>query len=141
VTRTFGGSNVMSMTASANSIANPVTNAADPRLLPADSHRLSGVEDTSQMIGVTRRLTVRWRRPIRTRRGTRASLRTRWFRGRRDRLGRVALGIRGIRVFGDLEIVEVPLTEEHCHALGLHAEKPAARRRTFNDAGLRGVRR
>jgi hypothetical protein len=36
-----------------------------------------------------------------------------------------------------LEIVEVPLTAEHCHALGVHAEKPAARRRTFNDAGLR----
>jgi hypothetical protein len=43
-------------------------------------------------------------------------------------------------VFGadeDLEIVEVPLTLEHCHALGVRAGTDAARRRTFNEAGPR----
>jgi hypothetical protein len=38
-----------------------------------------------------------------------------------------------------LEVVEVPLTLEHCHALGVRAGADAARRRTFNDAGLRVV--
>ena len=37
----------------------------------------------------------------------------------------------------DLEIVEVPLTVEHCHALGVRAGTDAARRRTFNEAGPR----
>jgi len=37
----------------------------------------------------------------------------------------------------DLELVEIPLTVEHCHALGVHASTDAARRRTFNDAGAR----
>jgi hypothetical protein len=36
-----------------------------------------------------------------------------------------------------LETVEVPLTAEHCSALGVHAATPAARRRTLNDAGRR----
>lgn len=36
-----------------------------------------------------------------------------------------------------LEIVEIPLTLEHCHALGVRASTDAARRRTFNDAGAR----
>jgi hypothetical protein len=36
-----------------------------------------------------------------------------------------------------LETVEVPLTAEHCRALGVHAGTPAARRRTLNDAGRR----
>lgn len=36
-----------------------------------------------------------------------------------------------------LEIVEVPLTVEHCHALGVRAATDAARRRTFNQAGAR----
>lgn len=36
-----------------------------------------------------------------------------------------------------LEIVEVPLTVEHCHALGVRAGTDAARRRTFNEAGPR----
>jgi hypothetical protein len=39
----------------------------------------------------------------------------------------------------DLEVVEVPLTLEHCRALGVRAGADAARRRTFNDAGLRVV--
>lgn len=38
---------------------------------------------------------------------------------------------------GDTEIVEVPLTENHCHALGVRAATDAARRRTFNQAGPR----
>lgn len=38
---------------------------------------------------------------------------------------------------GDTEIVEVPLTEDHCHALGVRAATDAARRRTFNQAGPR----
>lgn len=38
---------------------------------------------------------------------------------------------------GDLEVVEVPLTNEHCHALGVRAATDAARRRTLNDAGGR----
>ncbi len=37
----------------------------------------------------------------------------------------------------DLQIVEVPLTVEHCHALGVRAATDAARRRTFNEAGPR----
>lgn len=36
-----------------------------------------------------------------------------------------------------LEVVEVPLTHEHCHALGVRAATDAARRRTINDAGRR----
>lgn len=36
-----------------------------------------------------------------------------------------------------LDIVEVPLTMEHCHALGVRAAADAARRRTFNEAGGR----
>jgi hypothetical protein len=39
----------------------------------------------------------------------------------------------------DLEVVEVPLSLEHCHALGVRAGADAARRRTFNDAGARVV--
>jgi hypothetical protein len=37
----------------------------------------------------------------------------------------------------DLELVEIPLTIEHCHALGVRASTDAARRRTFNEAGAR----
>lgn len=37
----------------------------------------------------------------------------------------------------ELQILEVPLTESNCHALGVHAGTDAARRRTFNDAGPR----
>lgn len=37
----------------------------------------------------------------------------------------------------DLEIIEIPLTVEHCHALGVRAATDAARRRTFNEAGGR----
>jgi hypothetical protein len=37
----------------------------------------------------------------------------------------------------ELEIVEVPLTVEHCNALGVRAGTDAARRRTFNEAGPR----
>lgn len=37
----------------------------------------------------------------------------------------------------DLEIVEIPLTVDHCHALGVRASTDAARRRTFNEAGSR----
>ncbi len=43
-------------------------------------------------------------------------------------------------VFGadeDLEMVEIPLTVDHCHALGVRATADAARRRTLNDAGRR----
>jgi hypothetical protein len=39
----------------------------------------------------------------------------------------------------DLQIVDVPLTPENCHALGVRASADAARRRTFNDAGARVV--
>jgi hypothetical protein len=37
----------------------------------------------------------------------------------------------------DLEMVEVPLTLEHCRALGVRAGADSARRRTLNDAGAR----
>ena len=37
----------------------------------------------------------------------------------------------------DLELVEIPLTVEHCHALGVRSATDAARRRTFNEAGVR----
>lgn len=40
---------------------------------------------------------------------------------------------------GDLEKIEIPLREEHCHALGVRASTDAARRRTFNEAGPRVV--
>ena len=36
-----------------------------------------------------------------------------------------------------LEVVEIPLTVEHCHALGVRSGADAARRRTFNEAGAR----
>jgi hypothetical protein len=38
---------------------------------------------------------------------------------------------------GELEVVEIPLTVEHCHALGVRAGTDAARRRTLNEAGER----
>jgi hypothetical protein len=38
---------------------------------------------------------------------------------------------------GDLEMVEIPLTEQHCYALGVRASADAARRRTLNEAGQR----
>ncbi len=37
----------------------------------------------------------------------------------------------------DLEMVEVPLTLEHCHALGVRNSADAGRRRTLNEAGQR----
>jgi hypothetical protein len=37
----------------------------------------------------------------------------------------------------DLEMVEVPLTVDHCNALGVRAGADAARRRTLNEAGRR----
>jgi hypothetical protein len=37
----------------------------------------------------------------------------------------------------DLEVIEIPLTLDHCHALGVRAATDAARRRTFNEAGVR----
>jgi hypothetical protein len=37
----------------------------------------------------------------------------------------------------DLQVVDVPLTLENCHALGVRSGTDAARRRTFNDAGAR----
>lgn len=37
----------------------------------------------------------------------------------------------------DVETVDVPLTIEHCNALGVRAGADAARRRTLNDAGRR----
>jgi hypothetical protein len=37
----------------------------------------------------------------------------------------------------DVEIVEVPLTLEHCHALGMRNAADAGRRRTLNEAGQR----
>jgi hypothetical protein len=40
----------------------------------------------------------------------------------------------------ELELVEVPLTVEHCQALGVRAATDAARRRTFNEAGTTRVR-
>lgn len=36
-----------------------------------------------------------------------------------------------------LEVVEIPLTLEHCHALAVRSGADAARRRTFNEAGAR----
>jgi hypothetical protein len=38
---------------------------------------------------------------------------------------------------GDLEMVDVPLTLKHCHALGVYNSADAGRRRTLNDAGKR----
>ena len=38
---------------------------------------------------------------------------------------------------GELELVEIPLTLEHCHALGVRNAADAGRRRTLNDAGQR----
>jgi hypothetical protein len=37
----------------------------------------------------------------------------------------------------DLEVVEVPLTVEHCHSLGVTSSADAGRRRTINQAGER----
>jgi hypothetical protein len=38
---------------------------------------------------------------------------------------------------GELEMVEIRLTLEHCHALGVRNAADAGRRRTLNDAGQR----
>ena len=38
---------------------------------------------------------------------------------------------------GELEMVEIPLTVEHCHALGVRNGADAGRRRTLNQAGAR----
>jgi hypothetical protein len=38
---------------------------------------------------------------------------------------------------GDLEMVDVLLTQEHCQALGVHNSADAGRRRTLNEAGRR----
>jgi hypothetical protein len=36
-----------------------------------------------------------------------------------------------------LELVEIPLTLDHCHALGVYNNNDAGRRRTLNEAGER----
>ena len=36
-----------------------------------------------------------------------------------------------------LEVVEIPLTLEHCYSLGVRSGADAARRRTFNKTGAR----
>ena len=100
-------------------------------------------------LGAKRRGTIAWRlHPDYTQRLAEADLR-RFDWAKAQRLRGVALALWMVFTSprvpyrpvlehrGELELVEVPLTLDHCHALGVRAGTDAARRRTLNDAGQR----
>jgi hypothetical protein len=102
-----------------------------------------------QAVGAKRRGTLSWRlHPDYTQRLADADLR-RFDWAKAQQLRGVALALwmvftsprvpyRGIMgEAGELEMVELPLTFEHCRALGVRAGADAARRRTLNEAGAR----
>jgi hypothetical protein len=105
--------------------------------------------DFGEALGAKRRGTIIWRlHPDYTQRLGEADLR-RFDWTKAQQLRGVALALWMVfssprvpyrSVFerrGELEMVEIPLTIEHCHALGVRAATDAARRRTFNEAGAR----
>jgi hypothetical protein len=111
-------------------------------------HKLNR-SDFGRALGVKQQGTIAWRlHPDYTQRLAEADLR-RFDWTKAQRLRGVALALWMVftsprvpyrPVFertDELEMVEVPLTLEHCHALGVRAATDAARRRTLNDAGDR----
>jgi hypothetical protein len=126
--------------------------AVDEMMLKAFSeagrHRLDRV-DFGKALGGKRRGTIGWRlHPDYTQRLAESDLR-RFDWTKAQQLRGVALALWMVftsprvpyrQVFegpDDVEIVEVPLTLEHCHALGVRNAADAGRRRTLNEAGQR----
>jgi hypothetical protein len=114
----------------------------------AGRHSLDRV-DFGEALGAKRRGTITWRlHPDYTQRLAESDLR-RFDWTKAQQLRGVALALWMVfssprvpyrPVFerrGELELVEVPLTLEHCHALGVRNTADAGRRRTLNDAGKR----
>jgi len=114
----------------------------------AGRHSLDRV-DFGEALGAKRRGTITWRlHPDYTQRLAEADLR-RFDWTKAQQLRGVALALWMVftsprvpyrAVFerrGELEMIEVPLTLEHCHALGVRNAADAGRRRTLNDAGQR----
>jgi hypothetical protein len=112
------------------------------------THGLERV-DFGKALGAKGRGTIAWRmHPDYTQRLGEAELR-RFDWAKAQQLRGVALALWMVftsprvpyrQVFGasgDLETVDVPLTLEHCHALGVYNTADAGRRRTLNDAGRR----
>ena len=113
-----------------------------------DDHQLTRSE-FGKALGIKQRGTIAWRlHPDYTQRLAESDLR-RFDWAKAQRLRGVALALWMVftspRVpyrpvlerAGELELVELPLTLQHCHALGVKAGTDAARRRTLNDAGRR----
>jgi hypothetical protein len=111
-------------------------------------HKLTRA-DFGSVYGTKQRGTIAWRlHPDYTHRLAESDLR-RFDWAKAQRLRGVALALwmvftsprvpyrAVIERAGELEVVEVPLTLEHCQALGVQAATDAARRRTLNDAGKR----
>jgi hypothetical protein len=100
-------------------------------------------------LGAKQRGTIEWRlHPDYTQRLAESDLRRfDWVKAQRLRGVALALWMvftsprvpyrRALDQGGKLEVVEVPLTLDHCYALGVQAGTDAARRRTLNDAGKR----
>jgi hypothetical protein len=112
-----------------------------------DDHDLNRA-DFGRALGTKQRGTIAWRlHPDYTQRLAESDLR-RFDWAKAQRLRGVALALwmvfssprvpyRPVLEQAELEIVEVPLTLQHCQALGVQASTDAARRRTLNDAGRR----
>jgi len=111
-------------------------------------HRLDRA-DFGKALGGKRRGTIGWRlHPDYTQRLAESDLR-RFDWTKAQQLRGVALALWMVftsprvpyrQVFeapNDIEMVEVPLTLEHCHALGVRNAADAGRRRTLNEAGQR----
>ena len=114
----------------------------------AGRHKLDRA-DFGKALGGKRRGTIAWRlHPDYTQRLAESDLR-RFDWNKAQQLRGVALALWMVftsprvpyrPVFerhGELEMVEIPLTLEHCHALGVRNAADAGRRRTLNDAGQR----
>ena len=114
----------------------------------AGRHRLARA-DFGKALGGKRRGTIGWRlHPDYTQRLAESDLR-RFDWTKAQQLRGVALALWMVftsprvpyrQVFEapeDLEMVEVPLTLEHCYALGVRSTADAGRRRTLNEAGQR----
>lgn len=114
----------------------------------AGKHKLDRA-DFGKALGAKRRGTIAWRlHPDYTQRLGESDLR-RFDWTKAQQLRGVALALWMVftsprvpyrPVFeraGELEMVEIPLTLEHCHALGVCNAADAGRRRTLNDAGER----
>jgi hypothetical protein len=114
----------------------------------AGTHKLDRA-DFGKALGAKRRGTIAWRlHPDYTQRLAESDLR-RFDWTKAQQLRGVALALWMVftsprvpyrPVFerpGELEIVEIPLTLEHCYALGVQNAADAGRRRTLNEAGQR----